>query len=100
MNDQLLARIVLSLKRSGYPGERLLAFRQRTNPRPDMNGNPADVATRELDFAGVHSSAYENAKVSRHLLNAQRTAHRTSRSIERRKEPIAGCIYLAAAERG
>jgi hypothetical protein len=67
--------------------ERLLAVRKGTNSRPDMNGNPADVATRELDFAGVHSGAYENAKVSRHLLNAQRTAHRTSRSIKRRKEP-------------
>ena len=84
--------------RAGH--ERLLAVRQRTDSRPDVNGDPADVATSELDFAGVHSGAYQDAEFSRRVLNVQTAADRSGWAIEGRKEPIARGIHLAAAERG
>ena len=60
----------------------------------------ADGAIGELDFAGVHSGAYENAKITRRALNAQRAAHPTSRTVERREEAVAGRVHLATAEGG
>jgi DNA topoisomerase IB len=47
MTDQLLARIVLSLKRSGYPGERLLAYRD-TNGWHELHSSDLNVAFKEL----------------------------------------------------
>jgi DNA topoisomerase IB len=47
MTDQLLARIVLSLKRSGYPGERLLAYRD-TSGWHDLHSGDLNVAFKEL----------------------------------------------------
>jgi DNA topoisomerase IB len=47
MTDQLLARIVLSLKRSGYPGERLLAYRD-TNGWHELRSSDLNVAFKEL----------------------------------------------------
>ncbi|GAB3886719.1 DNA topoisomerase IB [Terrabacter terrigena] len=47
MNDQLLARIVLSLKRSGYPGERLLAHRNATGWH-ELSSSDLNVAFKEL----------------------------------------------------
>src|SRR6476620_10170886 len=47
MTDQLLARIVLSLKRSGYPGERLLAYRD-TDGWHELRSSDLNVAFKEL----------------------------------------------------
>jgi DNA topoisomerase I len=47
MTDQLLARIVLSLKRSGYPGERLLAYRD-TRGWHELRSSDLNVAFKEL----------------------------------------------------
>jgi DNA topoisomerase IB len=47
MTDQLLARIVLSLKRSGYPGERLLAYRD-TSGWHELRSGDLNVAFKEL----------------------------------------------------
>jgi DNA topoisomerase I len=47
MTDQLLARIVLSLKRSGYPGERLLAYRD-TEGWHELRSSDLNVAFKEL----------------------------------------------------
>jgi len=47
MNDQLLARIVLSLKRSGYPGERLLAYRD-TEGWHELRSSDLNVAFKQL----------------------------------------------------
>jgi len=47
MSDQLLARIVLSLKRSGYPGERLLAHRD-TQGWHELSSGDLNVAFKEL----------------------------------------------------
>jgi len=47
MTDQLLARIVLSLKRSGYPGERLLAHRD-TQGWHELSSGDLNVAFKEL----------------------------------------------------
>ena len=47
MTDQLLARIVLSLKRSGYPGERLLAYRD-TSGWHELRSSDLNVAFKEL----------------------------------------------------
>lgn len=47
MTDQLLSRIVLSLKRSGYPGERLLAYRN-TSGWHELSSGDLNVAFKEL----------------------------------------------------
>jgi DNA topoisomerase I len=47
MTDQLLARLVLSLKRSGYPGERLLAYRD-TSGWHELRSADLNVAFKEL----------------------------------------------------
>ena len=47
MTDQLLARIVLSLKRSGYPGERLLAYRD-TSGWHELRSGDLNIAFKEL----------------------------------------------------
>ena len=47
MTDQLLARVVLSLKRSGYPGERLLAYRD-TSGWHELRSGDLNVAFKEL----------------------------------------------------
>ena len=47
MSDQLLARIILSLKRSGYPGERLLAYRE-SNGWQELRSSDLNVAFKEL----------------------------------------------------
>jgi DNA topoisomerase-1 len=47
MNDQLLARAVLSLKRSTYPGERLLAYRDRLGWH-ELHSGDLNVAFKEV----------------------------------------------------
>ncbi|MHA3835599.1 DNA topoisomerase IB [Terrabacter sp. AAH1] len=47
MTDQLLARIVLSLKRSGYQGERLLVHRNSTGWH-ELSSSDLNVAFKEL----------------------------------------------------
>jgi DNA topoisomerase-1 len=47
MSDQLLARIVLSLKRSSYPGERLLAYRDKLGWH-ELRSSDLNVAFKEL----------------------------------------------------
>jgi len=47
MTDQLLARTVLSLKRSGYPGERLLAHRDRDGWH-ELRSADLNLAFKEL----------------------------------------------------
>jgi DNA topoisomerase I len=47
MTDQPLARIILSLKRSGYPGERLLAYRD-TSGWHELRSGDLNVAFKEL----------------------------------------------------
>ena len=47
MTDQLLARIVLSLKRSGYQGERLLVHRNATGWH-ELSSSDLNVAFKEL----------------------------------------------------
>ena len=47
MSDQLLARIVLSLKRSGYPGERLLAYRDNLGWH-ELRSSDLNVAFKEI----------------------------------------------------
>jgi DNA topoisomerase IB len=47
MTDQLLARTVLSLKRSGYPGERLLAHRDRDGWH-ELHSADLNLAFKEL----------------------------------------------------
>nr|WP_255524012.1 DNA topoisomerase IB [Terrabacter sp. MAHUQ-38] len=47
MTDQLLARVVLSLQRSGYPGERLLAYRD-TSGWHELRSGDLNVAFKEL----------------------------------------------------
>jgi DNA topoisomerase I len=46
--DQLLARVVLSLKRSGYPGERLLAYRDAHGEWRELHSSDLNVAFKEL----------------------------------------------------
>ena len=47
MADQLLSRVVLSLKRSTYPGERLLAYRDGREWR-ELHSSDLNVAFKEL----------------------------------------------------
>ena len=47
MTDQLLARLVLSLKRSSYPGERLLAYRDKAGWH-ELHSADLNVAFKEL----------------------------------------------------
>ena len=47
MSDQLLARIVLSLERSGYPGERLLAYRDNLGWH-ELRSSDLNVAFKEI----------------------------------------------------
>ncbi len=47
MSDQLLARIVLSLKRSGYPGERLLAYRDADGWH-ELRSSDLNVAFKQI----------------------------------------------------
>lgn len=48
MSDQLLARIVLSLKRSSYPGERLLAYRDERKEWHELHSPDLNLAFKEL----------------------------------------------------
>ncbi len=48
MSDQLLARVVLSLKRSRYAGERLLAYRDEQNEWHELHSADLNVAFKEL----------------------------------------------------
>ncbi|OFE18688.1 DNA topoisomerase [Humibacillus sp. DSM 29435] len=48
MTDQLLARVVLSLKRNRYPGDRLLAYRDEQNQWHELHSADLNVAFKEL----------------------------------------------------
>jgi len=48
MSDQLLSRVVLSLRRSGYPGERLLAYRNGNHEWRELHSSDLNIAFKEL----------------------------------------------------
>lgn len=83
-------------ERSGQIGNHnLLARRLRHDARRFMNSNAANIATHSLDFADMDPNANSEAVTLCHSTHRQCAGKRESRSFERRKETIAGCLYFA-----
>ena len=84
MNDQLLARVVLSLKRSTYPGERLLAYRDKLGwhalHSSDLNVAFQEIAGEEFTVKDLRTWA---ATVTAAVALAQTGPAATEREVRR-----------------
>ncbi|HET7800434.1 MAG TPA: DNA topoisomerase IB [Humibacillus xanthopallidus] len=84
MSDQLLARIVLSLKRSNYPGERLLAYRDKLGwhelHSSDLNAAFKDIVGEEFTVKDLRTWA---ATVTAAVSLAQIGPSETERELKR-----------------
>src|SRR4029077_628224 len=66
------------------------------NPRADRDGEPTDLAVDDRAFADVDAGTDLEPEISDTGADIERTSDSTSRPVERRIEPIAGCIDLGA----
>src|SRR5688500_8051707 len=70
---------------------------QRSDSRPDVDGDPADVLAAALTLARVNPAANLEPPLAGTLGELDRAAHAACRSIERCEEPVTGLLDLAAA---
>jgi len=78
--------------------KRFARGRCRSHARADVDGNAADIATIEFDFAGVQTCAYHDAQWLECVAHRARAANSACGTVERRKETVARRIDLPPAK--
>jgi hypothetical protein len=68
------------------------------NPRPDVDGDPANLALDGLGLAHVQPGARGEAELRGQVADRERTGDRVGRHVERGKQAIAGGVDLSSAE--
>ena len=100
MSDQLLARIVLSLKRSSYPGERLLAYRDDLGwhelHSSDLNAAFKEIVGEEFTVKDLRTWA---ATVTAAVSLAQIGPSQTEREVKRAEKDTMKVVSSTSATR-
>ncbi len=76
----------------------LVWSRQRRNAGTDVDRHAADVAATTLDLSSMKSDAYLDSKALRATTDRTCTLNGSSRSVERRQEPVTGRLDFVSSE--
>ena len=82
------------------PAERRGLREESRDPRPEVDGDPAESSVLQLALARVDGGADLEAEVDHAVVERTGEGHREGRDLERREEPVPRRVHLPAAEPG